>query len=226
MLSRTSLPARVSSGGEIAARDINKLIDTAAAIIDELTLVTLRPSADIGVNRTPGGTFATLKKRAGKTGPAPDSSSSDDSEGSFGSEGPGDNGSGKDTAIVPAPWSSTGYAALFVMEAPEVRFDDIIRADIAGRVTRVPMDPRFVAVCEPYSISCCGCSVDRPGPAGIEVLRDAVIITVSRWPWARPRVVTMRLTGIRKGFKTLRFPSRTGKQFLENEAFINSAYSK
>ena len=36
--------------------------------------------------------------------------------------------------------------------------------------------------------------------------------------------VVIRLTGIRKGFRGLRFPSRTKAQFEANERFIRSAY--
>jgi hypothetical protein len=37
--------------------------------------------------------------------------------------------------------------------------------------------------------------------------------------------VVIRLTGIRKGFRELRFPDRTKAQFEANERFIKRAYA-
>lgn len=135
-------------------------------------------------------------------------------------------GSEKDTAIVPASWSPSGYAALFVAEMPEVRFDDVMVVALDGHRTTLPMDKRFVEVCEAKSIRCCGWSGDRPGSVGVVVSEGSVVITASCFPFLRPQTVTLRLSGVRKGFRGKRFPFRTRKQFDENEAFINSAYSK
>ena len=92
--------------------------------------------------------------------------------GGGGSSGVGD-GSGKDTAIVPAPWMPSGYAALFVLEAPEVRFDDVLAVRLTGRTTEVAIDPRYRFVCEPGSIRCCGWSGDKPGSVGVSKIGRA-----------------------------------------------------
>ena len=143
-----------------------------------------------------------------------------------GSSGSADPGSFKDTAIVPASWSPFGYAALFVAEMPEVRFDDVLVVALDGRRTVMPMDKRFVEVCEAKSIRCCGWSGDRRGSVAVVVSEGSVVITASCFPFLRPQTVTLRLSGVRKGFRGKRFPFRTRRQFDENEAFINSAYSK
>jgi len=105
-----------------------------------------------------------------------------------------------------------------------VRFDDVL-------VARVPMadgflliDDRYLAVCEPGSIEACGCVADLPVAVGAMVDGDQVRLRFGR---QRPKTqvqVVVRLTGIRKGFRGLRFPSRTRAQFEANERFIKSAY--
>ncbi len=60
-----------------------------------------------------------------------------------------------------------------------------------------------------------------PGASGE---RLTLKLRTSRLPWLRPGTVQVRLSGIRKGFASKRFPTRTHAQFVANEAFINSAY--
>ena len=131
--------------------------------------------------------------------------------------------SSKSTAIVPAPWlGEDGFAALFIHEMPEVRFDDVMTVPLDGRITKCAMDGRYVQVCHPGSIQVCGWSGDRPGNLGFRVEGGFVVIEAGRF--CRPREVVIRLTGVRLGFQGLRLPSRTREQFEANEAFINSAY--
>jgi hypothetical protein len=131
----------------------------------------------------------------------------------------------KSTAIVPASWSPTGYTALFIHEMPEVRFDDVVTATVTDDETLIAIDPRFLEVCEPGTVEVCGCVPDLPIPVGAVVEDDQVRIRTSRLKsQASSLRVVIRLTGIRKGFGSQRFPNRTEEQFLANEAFIRSAY--
>lgn len=161
----------------------------------------------------------------GSSGASSGASSAAPSGGSSGapSEGPSSGqSSAKSTAIVPAGWSPTGYTALFIAECPEVRFDDVIVAHVSGAVTRVPIDPKYLEVCEKNSVRVCGCVPDLPVPVGAAIEEDAVCVRLGDG-CGRVRVV-IRLTGIRKGFRGHRFPDRTRAQFEANERFINSAY--
>lgn len=132
--------------------------------------------------------------------------------------------SSKSTAIVPASFSRTGYAALFVLEAPEVRFDDVIVAEVHLRDTEIPIDRRFIEVCQANTIEVCGVSCDVPVAVGASVKDGKVHVRFSTKSARKRARVVIRLTGIRKGFYGQRFPSRTKNQFEANERFINSAY--
>ena len=149
-------------------------------------------------------------------------SSEGSSEGSSGSSG-GSEESGKSTAIVPASWTKDGYTALFVMESPEVRFDDVVVVKVKGN-TLVPIDPHFVEVCEPGSIEVCGIAPGTAVLVGASVTQDSIDVRMAK----RKTVVrvVIRLTGIRKKFAGQRFPERSARQFFANERFINSAYPR
>jgi hypothetical protein len=134
-------------------------------------------------------------------------------------------GSDKSTAIVPAPWLASGYAALFAHEMPDVRFDDVMTLKIKGRISRVPVDPRFMAVCEYDTVEVCSASGDTGPVRCARVVRGELIVECYRFG-RRPAKVCVRLTAIRKGFVGMRFPSRSAQQFEANEAFINSAYPR
>ena len=142
--------------------------------------------------------------------------------GGGGSSGSGGTGSGKSTAIVPATWEDTGYTALFIHEMPEVRFDDVLQFPVLQPVTRIALDFKFVEVCEPHSIVVDSAVGDTNPVRCARVEGDTLVVEAS--PDALPERVTVRVTGVRKGFAGMRFPSRTREQFLANEAFINSAY--
>lgn len=165
---------------------------------------------------------------SGDSSSAAASSSSDTSSSASSTPGPssqsGPSSSSKDTAIVPASWSPTGYTALFVSEMPEVRFDDVMRVVVRKTEWQVTIDPMFREVCEPHSIDICGCVPHRPVPIGAVVRDGTVVIYVDAKPQQLPLMVTLRLTGVRRGFCGQRFPDRTHEQFVANEAFIQSAY--
>lgn len=145
--------------------------------------------------------------------------------GSSGSSGAASSGSDKSTAIVPASWQETGYAALFTHEMPEVRFDDIIRVPIRGAITRSLIDTRYLEVCDPGTVVV-DSAVGDTGPVICARVEGPTLVVEVAAVGRRPETVTIRLTGFRRGFSGLRFPSRTAVQFEANEIFINSAYPK
>lgn len=167
------------------------------------------------------------------------SSSSSSSSDSFGSSDSGsgfsdsssssasDSGSDKSTAIVPMAWHDKGYGALFTMESNEVLFEFVMRnVPLTGAETRARIDDRFLAVCELGSMVITGIAGDRAGSVGAVVEENEVVL--SAWPlsFLRPTKVTLKLTGVRKGFKHLDMPERSRAQFEANERFINSAYPR
>ena len=155
---------------------------------------------------------------------SPSGSQSDSGSSESGGSGGSSGGSDKSTAIVPASWTTTGYTALFIAECPEVRFDDVMVVKIAKVNMYLPIDPKFLEVCEANSVQVCGCVTDIPVLVGAVVEGDKVRVQfVDENPNLSLQVV-IRLTGIRKGFRGLRFPSRTKAQFEANERFIRSAY--
>lgn len=138
-----------------------------------------------------------------------------------------DSGSDKSTAIVPMDWHEKGYGALFTMESNEVLFEFVMRdVPLEGAKTVARIDDRFLAVCEPDSMTITGISGDRAGPVGAVVEKNNVVLSAWPIPFLRPTKVTLKLTGIRKGFKHLDMPERSKEQFIANEKFINSAYPR
>ena len=107
-------------------------------------------------------------------------------------------------------------------EAPEVRFDDVMQAVVQTADTRLTIDPRFLEVCELGSVLVCSCVPHIPVLVGAAV--EGKIVRIRLADTSQPVRVIVRLTGIRKGFRGLRFPDRTREQFEDNERFIKSAY--
>jgi hypothetical protein len=128
-------------------------------------------------------------------------------------------GSSKDTAIVPASWAYTGYTALFAMESPDVRFEDVF-ADIAieGCETRRTIDPRFLEVIEPGTLRVVGLAADLPYPVGAVIEGGELVLRALTDKRRRPTTVNVKFSALRKGFRTMRFPLRTAEQFAANEA--------
>jgi hypothetical protein len=148
-------------------------------------------------------------------------------ETSTGTSNGGTSGSDKSTAIVPMDWHDKGYGALFTMESNEVLFEFVLRdVPVTGATTKVAIDDRFLAVCEPDSMVVTGIVGDKAGAVGAVVEEDEVIL--SAWPLQclRPTKATLKLTGVRKGFRHLDMPERSKEQFIANEKFINSAYPR
>jgi hypothetical protein len=135
--------------------------------------------------------------------------------------------SSKSTAIVPVSFYETGYAAVYTMEAPDIRFEDVFQdLRVRGRRTEFTIDPRFLEVCEPGTLRVVGVAGDLPHVVGA-VITDCgkLALTASMVPILRPRVVNVKISGIRKGFLGIRFGKRTRRQFVENEATLNASYS-
>ena len=97
-------------------------------------------------------------------------------------------------------------------------------ATVVEAETFLPIDPKFMEVCEPGSVQVCGCVPDLPVPVGATVEDGTVRVRMGARGEDSPVVLAIRLTGIRKGFRSQRFPNRTEEQFLANEEFIRSAY--
>ena len=107
---------------------------------------------------------------------------------------------------------------------PEVRFDDVMTATVVEDETQLPIDRKFLEVCEPGSVEVCGCVPDLPVAVGAVVMNDRVRVRLGASSDEQSVNLVIRLTGIRKGFRSQRFPDRTEEQFRANEEFIRSAY--
>jgi hypothetical protein len=162
---------------------------------------------------------------SGSSGSGPSGSSGSGPSGSSGS-GPSGSGGGssKDTAIVPASWTGTGYAALFVAEMPDVRFDEVMSYTGGQESTRVPVDPRFLEVCEVDTMAVVSACPDEPVVIGASFCDGHVELLFAEQRPEKLVTVTMRLSAIRKGFRNDRFTPRSERQFICNERHINSAY--
>jgi hypothetical protein len=166
--------------------------------------------------------FAVQEETSGGGGGGGSSSSS-----GGGSSTTSSSGSDKSTAIVPMDWHDKGYGALFTMESNEVLFEFVLRdVPVTGATTRARIDDRFLAVCEQDSMVVTGIAGDKAGSIGAVVEDNEVIL--SAWPltFLRPTKATLKLTGVRKGFRHLDMPERSKGQFTANEKFINSAYPR
>jgi hypothetical protein len=111
-----------------------------------------------------------------------------------------------------------------VAECPEVRFDDVMVVKLANADTYLSIDQKFLEVCEADSVQVCGCTSDIPVLIGAVVEGSRVRVRTEKADPNQIVQVVIRLTGIRKGFRGLRFPNRTKAQFEANERFIKSAY--
>ena len=183
--------------------------------------------------------FAHIIQDSGSCGSDSSSSSSSSSSSPEDPDGSTTGGSSsKSTCIIPVPrWFHTsGYAALFIMESPEVRFEDFTQVEITGRITRLPVDPKYVVVCEPGTLNVRSVQGKRPASYGAWIGYDGYLYIDSGRLWRLKRgEVNVSITGIRRGFAhssnpsdpfyNTRFPARTIEQFYDNEKFINQAYS-
>ena len=124
---------------------------------------------------------------------------------------------GMKMAIVPCQGE---HVALFCVESPDVRFEDVVRVPITGAVTILSIDPMFIEVCEPDSIDVISIASPVPALVGAVVERDQLVVRISG---DLPPFVIVTLSGIRAGDKGLRFPRKTRNQMLRNNAFLSTA---
>ena len=176
-------------------------------------------------NETCGSRTCEQSSSSGSSGSSSQSSSGSSGSSSQSSAGStGSSGSEKSIAIVPASWSPTKYTALFIAECPEVRFDDVITIPLLQMDRILPIDPKYIEVCEPDTIRICGCVPSEPILVGAKIEKNTIKLKFAEQDIYKLLEITIRLTAIRKGFNKVRFPDRTEEQFISNEAFINSAY--
>ncbi len=97
-------------------------------------------------------------------------------------------------------------------------------ATVTDSDTLLAIDAKYLEVCEPDSVQVCGCVPDLPVLVSATVADGQIRVRLGHRDDDQPVTLTIRLTGIRKGFRGHRFPDRTEEQFLANEAFIRSAY--
>ena len=139
--------------------------------------------------------------------------------GSYGPMGPqGPQGPpGDKMAIVP---SRDQFVALFCVESPQVRFEDVVRIPISTADTTHVVDKTFVDVCEPGSLEVVGVSSPTPALVGVDAIDNLLRVKVSG---DLPSHVTVKISGIRAGRAEVRFPMRTEEQMHKNNNFWDQA---
>jgi len=137
-------------------------------------------------------------------------------DGGMGPQGP-QGAPGMKMAIVPAAGE---HVALFCVESPDIRFDDLVKVPITGTVTTVRMDRTYFTVCEPGTVEVAGVAASQPAIVGACIDGDAVVVRVEG---NLPPYVTVRLSGIRRGYAGTRFPKKTRAQMFKNNAFWDQA---
>lgn len=70
-ISLSRLPRKVRAHDPITAEEHNKLVDFLKDLCDEIKSVTLCSSTDITANKSPGGTYATIKKNSSRSSSIP-----------------------------------------------------------------------------------------------------------------------------------------------------------
>ncbi len=83
---------------------------------------------------------------------------------------------GMKMAIVPC---QSDFVALFCVESPEVRFEDVVRVLVTVPVTRTAIDPWFIEVCEPGSIDVISVTSPFPALVGAAVEGFEIVVRVA-----------------------------------------------
>lgn len=156
------------------------------------------PDGDVGETGPTGATGMTGP--VGATGPA----GPDGPTGPTGNQG----ATGPKMSIVS---SFDGPVALYCIESPEVRFEEVMLVPGRGRW---PLDPRYVAVCEPNTIVVKSCHGDFKGFATLES-NDLVL---HAYPDEFCMFVVV-LSGIRLGFLHSRFAPKSESKMQRNNTF-------
>ena len=143
-----------------------------------------------------------------------------DSGGSGDSGDSGGSGTSKDSAIVPVNWTKTGFAALYCVEAPDVRFEDTIVVERPKWARNWSVDTcgRFRSVLEDGSMEVVAYTADKPVPVGFSIDEQGVLtVRTSCFPFHRPNRLVVKLAGIRRGFAGVKFEEKTKAEFDANE---------
>lgn len=148
-----------------------------------------------------------------------DSSQSSNSSGSSNSN-PSSSGESKSTAIVPASWSKGGYAKLFIVEAPDVRFEDLFIVTVTQPKTVYVIDPKFYEVIEQDTLEVFGPCPNVPALVGASVSGGELTVLCPTASEETPVRIVMQCTAQRRGFKGVRFPDATKAEFNANEAWL------
>jgi hypothetical protein len=119
---------------------------------------------------------------------------------------------GSKLAIVESQHQIVG---LHVLEAPEFRFIEILSFSGPGSVS---IDPRFLAACEPDSLTVIGLVTAKPSAARAILQSSSVQILCPR-----KMTGTLSVSGIAKGYAQRRFPEFTQNQKNQNTAFWQTA---
>jgi hypothetical protein len=134
---------------------------------------------------------------------------------------PGEDGPpGEKLAIVE---SGEHIVGLHVLECPDVRFIDILPFQLRpfSRITYLPIDPRFLAVCEPGSIHVIGLVCAKPYSLRAVLAQDQIRIESHV---CRALTGSVTLCGIARGHAGSRFPEFTAEQKQRNDEFWSLAF--
>jgi hypothetical protein len=155
-----------------------------------------------------------------KCGESTSSSDSDSSDSDSSGSGSGSSGKSKDSAIVPVNWNSTGYAALYCVESPDVRFEDVAvfeRPRGKSKWTSRWCGKFKSVVCE-NTMEVISYSTDSPCSLGVSIDSDGVVtFKTSIFSWLRPNRIVVKVSAIRRGFEGVRLESKTINDFAANE---------
>ncbi len=170
---------------------------------------------------------AFVPEGSGSSGPSSDDdsdSSSDDSSDSSNASSTDSQSEKSSNAIVAMPWHESGYGAMATIESNEVLFEFIVRGlRMKGRRMNVRIDRRFLSICDRHSFTV-SAQGSAPFPVGAEVAGDMVILRAL--PFLSPGKITLRLTGVRKGFARWNMPPRTARQKAQAEASNLAQYER
>lgn len=151
-------------------------------------------------------------------GDAASGSSGGGSSSEASSAGSSEQSSAKDSAIVPASSSPTGYHALYVVESPDVRFEDVFPGlKVRGVQSHYQIDKRFMEVIHPETLCVIGWAADEPKPLGFDIRGGHLVILAAKDKCRRPKIVNVKISAIRKGFLGVRFTPKSRIEFLANE---------
>jgi len=113
------------------------------------------------------------------------------------------------------------FVAMYCVESPEVRFDDVITIYPNGKqVTETEICPEYIFSCEFNSIQVVGHSCSDPALVGFRIQGATLFSEVSTITNV-PESIVVHLSGIRKGRRDVRHESRTKAQAQFNNAFWN-----